>query len=109
MTRDTIKWIEINWKVLDTINDNRSTFGSTEEPLRCRSVPPWLEVWGPTSPIRVHRGVDIPGSRNIFESCEMPLDTRAYENHEKAGKNHPTLTGQDTRDWAARVQLVSHQ
>jgi hypothetical protein len=30
MTRDTIKWIEINWKVLDTINDNRSTFGSTK-------------------------------------------------------------------------------
>ncbi len=30
MTRDTINWIEINWKVLDTINDNRSTFGSTE-------------------------------------------------------------------------------
>ena len=27
MTRDTIKWIEINWKVLDTINDDRSTIG----------------------------------------------------------------------------------
>ena len=27
MTRDTIRWIEIDWKVFDTINDNRSTFG----------------------------------------------------------------------------------
>jgi hypothetical protein len=31
MLTDTIKWIEINWKVLDTINDNRSIIGSTEE------------------------------------------------------------------------------
>ncbi len=30
MPTDTIKWIEINWKVLDTINDNRSIIGSTE-------------------------------------------------------------------------------
>jgi hypothetical protein len=30
MTKNTIRWIEIDWKVLDTINDNRSTFGSTE-------------------------------------------------------------------------------
>jgi hypothetical protein len=30
MTTDTIKWIEIDWKVLDTINDNRSIIGSTE-------------------------------------------------------------------------------
>ncbi len=30
MMTDTIKWIEINWKVLDTINDNRSIIGSTE-------------------------------------------------------------------------------
>jgi hypothetical protein len=27
MPTDTIKWIEINWKVLDTIIDNRSTIG----------------------------------------------------------------------------------
>jgi hypothetical protein len=26
----TIKWIKINLKVLDTINDNRSIIGSTE-------------------------------------------------------------------------------
>ena len=25
MPTETIKWIEINWKVLDTINDDRST------------------------------------------------------------------------------------
>ncbi len=25
MPTDTIKWIEINWNVLDTINDNKST------------------------------------------------------------------------------------
>jgi hypothetical protein len=31
MLTDTIKWIEINWKVLDTINDNRSIIGSTED------------------------------------------------------------------------------
>jgi hypothetical protein len=30
MSTDTIKWIEINWKVLDTINDNRSIIGSIE-------------------------------------------------------------------------------
>ena len=30
MQTDTIKWFEINWKVLDTINDNRSIIGSTE-------------------------------------------------------------------------------
>jgi hypothetical protein len=30
MPTDRIKWIEINWKVLDTINDNRSIIGSTE-------------------------------------------------------------------------------
>jgi hypothetical protein len=30
MPTDTNKWIEINWKVLDTINDNRSIIGSTE-------------------------------------------------------------------------------
>ncbi len=30
MTTDTIRWIEINWKVLNTINDNRSIIGSTE-------------------------------------------------------------------------------
>ncbi len=30
MLTDTIKWIEINWKVLNTINDNRSIIGSTE-------------------------------------------------------------------------------
>ncbi len=30
MSTDTIKWIEINLKVLDTINDNRSIIGSTE-------------------------------------------------------------------------------
>jgi hypothetical protein len=32
MPTDTIKikWIEINWKVLDTINDNRSIIWSTE-------------------------------------------------------------------------------
>ncbi len=30
MLTDTIKWIEINWKVLDTNNDNRSIIGSTE-------------------------------------------------------------------------------
>ncbi len=30
MPTDTIKWIEINWKVLDSINDNRSIIGSTE-------------------------------------------------------------------------------
>jgi hypothetical protein len=30
MPTDTIKWIEINWKVLNTINDNRSIIGSTE-------------------------------------------------------------------------------
>ncbi len=27
MLTDTIKWIEINWKVLDTINNNRLTIG----------------------------------------------------------------------------------
>ena len=27
MPTDTMKWIEINWKVLDTINDDRSTIG----------------------------------------------------------------------------------
>jgi hypothetical protein len=27
MLTDTIKCIEINWKILDTINDNRSTIG----------------------------------------------------------------------------------
>ena len=27
MSTDTIKRVEINWKVLDTINDNRSTIG----------------------------------------------------------------------------------
>ncbi len=31
MLTDTIKWIKINLKVLDTINDNRSIIGSTEE------------------------------------------------------------------------------
>ncbi len=31
MPTDTIKWIEMNLKVLDTINDNRSIIGSTEE------------------------------------------------------------------------------
>jgi hypothetical protein len=30
MPTDTFKWIEINLKVLDTINDNRSIIGSTE-------------------------------------------------------------------------------
>ncbi len=30
MPTDTIKWIEINLKVLNTINDNRSIIGSTE-------------------------------------------------------------------------------
>ncbi len=30
MLTDTIKLIEINWKVLNTINDNRSITGSTE-------------------------------------------------------------------------------
>jgi hypothetical protein len=30
MPTDTIKWIEINLKVLDTVNDNRSIIGSTE-------------------------------------------------------------------------------
>ncbi len=30
MPADTIKWIEINLKVLDTINVNRSIIGSTE-------------------------------------------------------------------------------
>ncbi len=27
MPTDTIKWIEINWKVFDTINNDRSTIG----------------------------------------------------------------------------------
>ena len=27
MLTDTNKWIEINWKVFDVINDNRSTIG----------------------------------------------------------------------------------
>jgi hypothetical protein len=31
MLTDTIKWVEINLKVLDTINDNRSVIGSTED------------------------------------------------------------------------------
>jgi hypothetical protein len=35
MPTDTIKWIEINLKVLDTINDNISIIGSTEGIL-CR-------------------------------------------------------------------------
>ncbi len=26
MTRDTLKWIEIKWKVFDTINADRPTF-----------------------------------------------------------------------------------
>ncbi len=26
-TRDTTRWIEIDWKVFNIINDNRSTFG----------------------------------------------------------------------------------
>jgi hypothetical protein len=30
MPTDTVKWIKINWKVLDIINDNRSIIGSTE-------------------------------------------------------------------------------
>jgi hypothetical protein len=30
MPTDIIKWIEINWKVLIIINDNRSIIGSTE-------------------------------------------------------------------------------
>ncbi len=30
MPTDIIEWIEINLKVLDTINDNRSIIGSTE-------------------------------------------------------------------------------
>jgi hypothetical protein len=39
MPTDTIKWIEINLKVLDTINDNRSIIGSTEvaDPLTWRN------------------------------------------------------------------------
>jgi hypothetical protein len=39
MPTDTIKWIEINWKVLNTINDNRSIIGSTEDAyaLFCRA------------------------------------------------------------------------
>jgi hypothetical protein len=41
MPTDTIKWIEINLKVLDTINDNRSIIGSTEE---ADSVNCWLEI-----------------------------------------------------------------
>ncbi len=31
MPTDIIKWIEINLKVLDRINDNRSIIGSTED------------------------------------------------------------------------------
>ncbi len=31
MPTDTIRWIEIDQKVLDTINDNRSIIGSTED------------------------------------------------------------------------------
>jgi hypothetical protein len=44
--------------------------------------------WGPTCPIRVHLGVEF---------------------REQWAENHPTLTGQDTWDWATLVQLVSHQ
>jgi hypothetical protein len=38
MPTDTIKWIEINLKILDTINDNRSIIGYTEGSHR------WLVV-----------------------------------------------------------------
>ncbi len=38
MPTDTIKWIEINLKVLDTINDNRSIIGSTEVVFAWRTV-----------------------------------------------------------------------
>ncbi len=34
MRTDIIKWVEINWNIFDTINDNRSIIGSTEEPLQ---------------------------------------------------------------------------
>ncbi len=40
MPTDTIKWIKINWKVLDTINDNRSIIGSTEADNRRFSSEP---------------------------------------------------------------------
>ncbi len=35
MPTDTIKWIEINWKILDTINDDRSTIGYKIKKTNC--------------------------------------------------------------------------
>jgi hypothetical protein len=48
MPTDIIKWIEINLKVLDTINDNRSIIGSTEEGEKsytnvCTNTDVWLD------------------------------------------------------------------
>jgi hypothetical protein len=50
MSTDTIKWIEINWKVLNTIKDNRSIIGSTEVVKVCcrwQSPPTRGSSWGP--------------------------------------------------------------
>jgi hypothetical protein len=46
MLTDTIKWIEINLKVLDTINDNRSIIGSTEVLFNMSHTPHGTETYG---------------------------------------------------------------
>ncbi len=70
------------------------TLGQGLKPLRGSAV----GGWGPTCPIRIHLRVEIPGSTQQKRSA-----SQSYR------KNHPTLTGQDTRDCASLAQSVSHQ
>ncbi len=50
MPTDTIKWIEINLKVLDTINDNRSIIGSTE--IGCLYSIQYKSIFGAPDKVR---------------------------------------------------------
>jgi hypothetical protein len=76
MLTDTIKWIEIDWKVLDTINDNRSIIGSIEI---TQLYPPYsLPIIGDI--LRRCKGynfftkLDISMQYHTFELADKPKD-----------------------------------
>ncbi len=61
MPTDIIKWIEINWKVLDTINENRSTIGSTEGMSKMNPVFPLFPTLT-QSPTQMHKESELVDS-----------------------------------------------
>ncbi len=71
MPTDTIKWIEINWQVLDTINDNRSIIGSTEVVDSLESHHCWLIGWA----AEAHRTLQRKQVKGIILHNTLKINT----------------------------------